>query len=115
VCAQYLGWINQASEGYITVRLLQEGRIDVGFSRDLISSSHSDLFPHLTWTLESDNIGSMEENVKDGAYRFTSTACCSVISKNDNLKSKIWFTTPVRVFSSSSFGYLMIHLFYIDL
>ncbi|KAF5368755.1 hypothetical protein D9757_010417 [Collybiopsis confluens] len=69
VCARFPGSTNYATKGYISARVLSEGKsrpVPFQFSEDL----------------------------EDGSYSFVSTIPCAVRSSDADLKSKIWFTTP---------------------
>ncbi|PPQ65918.1 hypothetical protein CVT24_011251 [Panaeolus cyanescens] len=77
VCARFPGWTNHADKGYILARRLNE-----------------DLFTPHRWTLSSDVIPSLSEDIEDGCYSFMSTTSCLVKSTSPDMVSTIWFTTP---------------------
>uniref|UniRef100_A0A0W0FFI5 PNPLA domain-containing protein n=1 Tax=Moniliophthora roreri TaxID=221103 RepID=A0A0W0FFI5_MONRR len=77
VCARFSGWVNYADRGFIVARVLNE-----------------DLFTPHSWTLTSNVVPKFSEDVEDGSYSFMSTTPCNIKSEDNELKSKIWFTTP---------------------
>ncbi|KAG7094147.1 hypothetical protein E1B28_007759 [Marasmius oreades] len=77
VCARFSGWENKAKSGYIVARVLNE-----------------DLFTPHFWTLTSDVVPTLAPHIVDGSYSFVSTSSCVVKAVNNELQSKIWFTTP---------------------
>ncbi|PPQ82479.1 hypothetical protein CVT24_002371 [Panaeolus cyanescens] len=77
VCARFPAWTNYAHKGYILARRLNE-----------------DLFTPHQWTLSSDVIPSLSEDIEDGCYSFMSTTSCFVKASGPDMVSTIWFTTP---------------------
>lgn len=102
VCSRFQGWFNYADEGYVMARVLNEGTFRISIQQNGIETNTNvgaDLFTPHRWTLSSDVIPSLSEDVEDGSYSFMSTTPCFVQSTGSELASQIWFTTPVTTFA----------------
>ncbi|KIJ36117.1 hypothetical protein M422DRAFT_34386, partial [Sphaerobolus stellatus SS14] len=75
--ARFQGWTNYTEKGYVIARVLSE-----------------DLFTPQNWTLTSDKVPKLSQEIQDGAYTFAASTGCLVQATDATLQSKIWFTTP---------------------
>jgi len=79
VCAQYPGWVNEANEGRLVAKILDE-----------------EIFTPMSWTLNSKEISDdIPTTIEDGVYSLIPTTSCHVKSDGDEQADSIWFSTPV--------------------
>ncbi|KDR80872.1 hypothetical protein GALMADRAFT_135962 [Galerina marginata CBS 339.88] len=79
-CAMFPGWINDALEGRIVAKLLDE-----------------DIFSPMSWTLgtSKETPDDIPETIEDGIYSLIPTTGCHVKSIGDDQIHTIWFTSPI--------------------
>ncbi|KAH6904367.1 hypothetical protein BKA70DRAFT_1296423 [Coprinopsis sp. MPI-PUGE-AT-0042] len=76
VCARFSGWENDAQNGFVTARVLDE-----------------DFFLPRRWSLSDDTIPTLSSTIEGGCYSVVSNSPCILKSVDNKLQSKIWFTT----------------------
>ncbi|PPQ86546.1 hypothetical protein CVT25_007204 [Psilocybe cyanescens] len=80
VCAKFAGWINDAHEGRLVAKVLNE-----------------DIFSPMSWTLgiTSETPDDIPESIEDGVYSLIPTSGCHVKAVSDEQVHSLWFTTPI--------------------
>jgi hypothetical protein len=69
--------------------------------------AYTDIFTPMSWTLSSAETPDMPSKIDNGVYTLVSTTEIHVQSRNSDIASEIWFTTPVSSLAGFSFLFFM--------